>query len=166
MSGDAAKRARSDKEPAREATATAGRSAMEELLARVSEHLIGRIHGPLTLRLLLQPCVAIFFAVRAGMRDAREERPPYFWALFYDSAQRRAMLRDGWHDVGKVFVIAILLDVAYQVIVLRWIYPGETLIVAAALALVPYLLFRGTVTRIARMLRKPTAVQDVTRIER
>ncbi|HET9447722.1 MAG TPA: hypothetical protein VFO35_15760, partial [Steroidobacteraceae bacterium] len=74
---------------------------MEDILARLSENLVGRIHGPLTFRFLLQPAVAIFFAVRAGLRDAREDRAPYFWALLYDPGHRRAMLRQGWHDVGK-----------------------------------------------------------------
>ena len=123
---------------------------MEELLTRVAENLVGRLHGPLTLRLLLQPLVAIFFATRSGLRDAREDRAPYFWALLYDPAHRHEMLRQGWRDVGKVFVIAIILDIVYQVIVSHWVYPGETLLVAAVLALLPYLIVRGLVTRIAR----------------
>jgi hypothetical protein len=128
---------------------------MEELLTRVWENLIGRVHGPLTFRLLLQPAIAIFFATRAGLRDARENREPYFWALIYDPTHRREMLHQGWRDVGKIFVIAVILDVIYQLLVVRWIYPGETLIVAIILALIPYLLIRGLVTRIARpALRK------------
>lgn len=127
---------------------------MEELLTRLWDNLIGRAHGPLTLRLLLQPAVAIFLAARAGLRDAREGRPPYFWALLYDPEHRRGMLHEGWRDVGKIFVIAVVLDVIYQLIVLRWVYPGETLLVAAILALLPYLLIRGLVTRIARLTHR------------
>ena len=126
---------------------------MEETLARLAENLMGRLHGPLTFRLLLQPAIAIFFAVRAGLRDARDDRPAYFWALLNNPEHRHSMLRDGWHDVGKIFVIAIILDVIYQALVVRWVYPGEALIVAAALALAPYLLFRGGVTRIMRLMR-------------
>lgn len=129
---------------------------MEEILTRIADNLIGRTQGPLTLRLLLQPAVAIFFAVRAGLVDARDGRAPYFWALFYDPAHRNEMLREGWRDVGKVFVLAIVLDVIYQVIVLRWVYPGETLVVAATLALLPYLLVRGSTTRLARLHTKET----------
>ena len=135
---------------------------MEDIIARFAENLVGRLHGPLTLRLLLQPAVAIFFATRAGLRDARGNRPPYFWALLNNPEHRRDMLREGWHDVGKVFLIAIVLDIVYQLIVVRWIYPGETLVVAAALALAPYLLFRGAVTRIARLLRGTPAPQENT----
>jgi hypothetical protein len=126
---------------------------MEELLTRISEDLIGRVHGPLTLRLLLQPTIAIFFAVRAGVRDARQDRAPYFWALLNNPVHRREMLREGWRDVGKIFVIAVVLDIIYQLIVIRWVYPGETLVVAAALALLPYLVVRGLVTRIVRLAK-------------
>ena len=41
-------------------------------------------------------------------------------------------------------------QVIYDVIVYRWVYPGQALIVAAVLAFVPYLMIRGPATRIAR----------------
>jgi hypothetical protein len=50
--------------------------------------------------------------------------------------------------VGKVFVIAIIIDGIYQYKVLRWFYPLEALSVAAILAFVPYLITRGPVNRI------------------
>jgi hypothetical protein len=52
--------------------------------------------------------------------------------------------------VGKVFVLAILIDAVYQFIVLRTFYPGEAVIVAAILAFIPYLLIRGPANRLAR----------------
>jgi hypothetical protein len=39
------------------------------------------------------------------------------------------------------------MDVIYQVIALHRIYPGEVLLVAAVLAIVPYLLLRGPINR-------------------
>jgi hypothetical protein len=50
--------------------------------------------------------------------------------------------------VGKIFIIAIVLDGIYQYMVLGWFYPGEALVVAFVLALVPYLLLRGPVNRL------------------
>ena len=76
--------------------------------------------------------------------------PPYFWALFTDAAHRAAMLRDGWKSIGRVFIFGIVMDVVYQIIVFRRFYPVEALVVAAVLALVPYLLIRGPVTHSAR----------------
>jgi hypothetical protein len=48
---------------------------MEELLTRVWEMLIGREHGPLAFRIIIQPMVAAFLAIRTGLRDARAGRP-------------------------------------------------------------------------------------------
>jgi hypothetical protein len=121
-----------------------------EFSARVWEMLIGRIDGPLTLRLIFQPTVAAIFAIRAGLKDARQGRTPYLWSVYTNPAHRRDLLRDGWKDIGKVFIIAVVLDVAYALIVHRWIYPEQALLVGTALAIVPYVLIRGPVTRITR----------------
>jgi len=123
---------------------------MEEIFTRVWENLIGRISGPMTFRLILQPIMAVIFAIRAGLKDAKEGRPPYFWALFTHPAERRQLLRDGWKSVGRVFILAIVIDAVYQFIVCRCFYPGEALIVAFVLAIVPYLLVRGPVNRIRK----------------
>ena|SRR5208282_712376 len=120
-----------------------------DVLTRFCENLLSRFTGPMKFRLVLQPAMSIFFAVRGGLKDAREGKPPYFWALFTDPAQRDEMLRNGWKAVGKVFILAIVLDCIYQLIVLHWIYPGEALVVAVVLAFIPYLLVRGPVNRVA-----------------
>lgn len=118
--------------------------------------LVGRSIGPMKLRLILQPTVAAIFAIRAGLTDAREERSPYFfWAVFTNPKRRPEVLRQVWQDMGKVFVVALVLDVVYEWIVYRWVYPGQALIVATGLAFIPYLLIRGPVTRIMRRLRRP-----------
>ena len=126
---------------------------MDDLLTRVWEHLGGRIGGPLTFRLILQPLVAAALAVRAGLLDARTGRPPYLWAILTNPAHRRDLLREGWKAVATVFAVAVVIDVAYQLIVFRWVYPGEVLIVAFLLACVPYLLIRGPANRIASAFR-------------
>jgi hypothetical protein len=131
---------------------------MEHLLTRIWENLGLRISGPLKLRLVLQPAMAFFFAIRSGLRDARDGKPAYFWALFTDVGERRAMLRDGWKSVGRLFIFAMVVDVIYQYIVQRWVYPGEAVLVAMILAIVPYLIVRGPVNRIAR--RRRNAIKE------
>src|SRR5262249_10947572 len=125
-------------------------NTLDHLFSREWVDLAGRVGGPLTFRFILQPVVATVLAIRAGRNDAREGRPAYFWALVVDPAHRRYLLQQGWKDAGKVFVLAVVLDVIYQLIVFRWVYPGETLIVATTLAIVPYLVVRGPANRIAR----------------
>jgi hypothetical protein len=125
---------------------------MDEL-ERIWTNLVGRISGPLSFRLVLQPAVATFLAIQAGLRDARAGRPPYIWAIFAHPDERRGLLREGWAAIGKVFVLAVVIDVVYQYIALRWVYPGEALLVAFLLACVPYPLIRGLVDRLVRSRR-------------
>jgi hypothetical protein len=123
---------------------------MEGFFTWAWTNLVGRVDGPLSFRLILQPVVAIFFAIRDGRRDAREGRVPYFWAIFTEPERRGALLREGWKAVTKVFVLAAIMDLIYQYLVLGWLYPVAALFVAFSLAFVPYLLLRGPVNRIAR----------------
>lgn len=126
---------------------------MEEILKRVWENLVGRSVGPMNFRLVIQPVVAIILAIRAGVKDAREGRPAFFWAVLSHRHYRPELLRHGWQDVGKVFILAMILDAIYQLIVHRGVYVLEMLIIATVLAIVPYILVRGPVNRIAR--RRP-----------
>ena len=136
------------------------KTAVDEILSRQLNDLIGRLTGPLTMRLFLQPAVAAAFAVRDGLKDARQGRPPHFWRLVTgppDARRRRA--KETWQAVFKVFVMAVLLDCVYQWRVFRFIYPVESMITATILAIVPYILLRDLTNRIARRMRKqPEAV--------
>ncbi len=125
------------------------------MVSSVSElwnEIASRSGGPFGFRFYLQPLMAILCATRDGVRDARTGRPAYLWSLFTDRAGRRQRLRDGWRSVGKIFVLAIVLDLLYQVFVLKGFRPVQGLLVAVALALVPYVLLRGPVSRIFRRL--------------
>jgi hypothetical protein len=62
-------------------------------------------------------------------------------------------LTEGWKAVGKIFILAVILDLIYQLIVFRRIYPVETLDVAFILAVVPYALLRGPFNRLSRLWR-------------
>lgn len=123
---------------------------MEDWLTRIWTDLLGRVSGPMTFRLILQPTMALIFAIRDGMKDAREKRPPYFHTIFHDPAQRRPLLLEGFKAVGRVLVLGVVMDVIYQYIVFRWFYPLEALLVALILAFLPYLLLRGPANRLAR----------------
>jgi len=138
---------------------SAGINALNGMLAafvssnvwdRVGTQLLARVTGPMKFRLVLQPCMAAFFAIRSGIADAKTGKSPYFWTMVSDPTERAELIKDGWKSVGKVFILAIVLDVIYQVIELHFVYVGEAIIVAFILAILPYLILRGIVTRIAR----------------
>jgi hypothetical protein len=119
-------------------------------LPRFWTDLAGRLTGPLTFRLLLQPAMATLYAIRDGMKDAYDGRPAYFWAIFTQPGSAWPLLREGRKAVGRVMALAVLMEVIYQVIVFRWIYLGQLVVVVLALAFLPYLLLRGPVNRITR----------------
>src|SRR5258708_784910 len=115
---------------------------MGEILRRVWGNLIGRLAGPMNLRFIIQPAVATILGIGGGLRDANENRPPFLWAILSNPNHRDELMREGWKDVGKVFMLSAILDVIYQLIVHRGVYTLELLITAVTLAVVPYILVR------------------------
>jgi len=122
---------------------------VDNLFSDMWEGLVDRTSGPLKFRFFLQPSVAIFLAIRAGLRDWRQGKAPFFWDFLADSSTRKDLFRDFKKSVGKLFLLACLLDCIYQLIVLHWVYPFDAVIIAALLSIVPYLLVRGPINRIA-----------------
>jgi hypothetical protein len=133
-----------------------GANAMDDIWTRVGEQLMARVSGPMHFRLVLQPGMAAVLAVIGGIRDAKMGNPPYLWALMTDHAHYKEMLKDGWKSIGRVFILALILDAIYQAYELHFFYVGEAIIVAIVLALVPYILLRGIVRRIASKWLGPT----------
>jgi len=127
-------------------------------LVRIWRDLGGRVGGPMSFRFLLQPAMAALFAARGGLADAHANKPPYFWAIVHDPAHRRELVDEGWKAIARVFVLAIAMDVVYQILVFKWVYPVEALIVAFLLACVPYLLIRGSVSRLVRRVQTRKAL--------
>jgi hypothetical protein len=120
---------------------------------RFLEDLVGRFTGPMRFRLILQPGVVIVLAIRAGLEDFRENRPPYLWSMLRNKEQRRDLLRRGWRDVRTVFRVCLVMDVIYQLIVRHWVYPLELLLTGVFLAFIPYVLVRGPIARIIRAIK-------------
>ncbi len=125
---------------------------MLEAIARGWENFLARPEGVLNLRFIIQPVLATIIALRAGLQDARLGRPAYFWAALTNSDQRRALLHGGWKDLRTPFLASASLDAIYQLIVHRGIYMLELLFTATLLVLVPYVILRGPINRVARLL--------------
>jgi len=131
--------------------------SISETVSRAAEQLLGRASGPMHLRLLIQPLMATLLATRAGLKDAREGNPAFLWALLSNpGAERKELAKSGWKDISKAFLLALAMDTVYQLIALRTFYVVQTLLVATGVCLIPYLLLRGIVTRVARLFTRPT----------
>jgi hypothetical protein len=64
------------------------------------------------------------------------------------------LLKEGWKELTRVFIIAVVVDLIYEKMVFDEIRPGQSLVVAAVLALLPYPLLRGLANRIIRRWRR------------
>ena len=122
-----------------------------ESLTRAVDELLGRASGPFHFRLILQPVMASIFAIRAGIRDAREGKPAFLYTFVVHADRRKKLAALAWADVGKIFILAIVLDTVYQLVVFHAFRSLQTLIVAVVLSLIPYALVRGPAMRIARL---------------
>lgn len=116
--------------------------------------IVGRQQGPLSFRLILQPVMAAIIAVRSGIKDARAGRPPYGWHVLTHPEARGEGMRSAWKDLSKLFILAIVLDVVYQVIVYSRVRPLAALLIALILAVPSYVLVRGPANRLARRFGK------------
>ena len=94
--------------------------------------------------------MATLLAILDGLKDARAGRPPYLRTILSDPSQRAAYLREGLKRLSRVIVFALVMDAIYQFMVLRRFYLGEALVTVFVLAVLPYVLIRGPVDRIAR----------------
>jgi hypothetical protein len=127
---------------------------MNDWLHQTWQEIAARPEGPLAMRFYLQPSMSTFFAIRDGLKDARKGRPPYFWSVFTDPTHRTDLVQDGWRSIGKIFILAAALDILYQLIVMHELRPLQTILIATLLAVVPYLIVRGPINRIAMWLRQ------------
>lgn len=128
--------------------------AIMEIVNRAVGELLGRSSGPLHFRLIIQPIIAAIIAIRAGIRDAKTGQSPFLWTYLTSPAERQRLVQSGWKDIGKVFMIALVLDTVYQLAVLHGFYIVQALMVAVAVAVLPYILLRGLVTRVTRGRRR------------
>src|SRR6478735_1717086 len=129
-----------------------------EVLRQFWHDLIERPDGPMRFRFFLQPLMAVIAAIHDGREDAQAGRSPYFMTVLRNPQERVGRLREGLNATARIILLGLVMDVIYQLIVLKTFYPNEALVVAVLLAFVPYLIIRGLVLRVARSrIRGPRA---------
>ncbi len=132
---------------------------MADLWTVIADQVQDRVSGPMKFRIVLQPLMATFLAIRSGWADAKSGKDPYFWSFLITRGNRLDLVKDGWKSVGRLCILAVVLDLTYQILVQSSIHLRAALFVAIVLAIVPYVTLRGIVNRIAvHLIRRPTAV--------
>ncbi len=90
---------------------------MLDLLRLGGDQLVGRFRGPLNFRLLVMPTVVTIIALRAVWRDLRDGRPAFLGIWIQDPVERKRVFHGWFKDVGRIFLIAIVLDITPYVLV-------------------------------------------------
>lgn len=121
----------------------------EAALQRFWHDLVARPDAPMRFRFILQPLMASAVAIRDGLRDARGGHSPYFWTMVSVPHQRVARLNEGLNATARIIFLGLVMDVVYQLVVLRTFYPNESVVIAVVLAFLPYVIVRGPARRIA-----------------
>lgn len=118
-------------------------------LQRFWHDLVARPDAPMRLRFILQPLMASAAAIHDGLQDARMGRPPYFWTMLSAPEKRIGRLNEGLNKTARIILLGLVMDLIYQLLVLKTFYPNESVVVAVLLAFLPYVIVRGPVRRIA-----------------
>ena len=115
----------------------------------VATELAQRVNGPFHLRLLLQPTMALLFAVRDGRKDAKEDSDPYLRRLMGGKTERREAVSSAWASLAKILVMAVVLDSAFQFVTEHQIQLVQSIGIACLLCILPYSIMRGPASRFA-----------------
>jgi len=118
--------------------------------ARLWQNLFDRPGGPMVFRFFLQPTMSAIAAWRDGVSDARAMRTPFFEGALRDPAQRTVRLNEALVATARIILLGLVMDGIYQAIEFKTFHPAEAVIIALALAFVPYVILRGLVARAAR----------------
>jgi hypothetical protein len=123
----------------------------------VEEYLRQMWEGPGHFRFLLQPALAIALAIRDGVRDAKQGKPPFLvWLI----AHRVSWAERLWlliRHLALPLCLAVGMSFAFQIDIQGRFRPVPALGFAIFLVLLPYILVRAASNRAARTLSKRKA---------
>jgi hypothetical protein len=116
--------------------------------------IVARLDGPFHFRFIVQPSVASILAIIDGVKDARMGKPAYYWALIVDQGDRTELIKDGWKSIFKVFILAMVLEAAYQLKLGHLDYRGYVFVAAFGLQLCRISCCGGRLIDSSKCLRK------------
>jgi hypothetical protein len=117
---------------------------------RFLHDLIERTDAPMRFRFILQPTMAAIAAIRDARRDAVAGRGPFIWTVVSKPEERMPRLREALNATARIILLGLVMDVIYQVLVLKTFYPDEAAVTALMLAFLPYAIIREVFLRVAR----------------
>ncbi len=127
---------------------------MNGVFQTVVERVIARVTGPLSLRFVLQPAMAILLGIRDGRLDARAGAPPFGWALVFKKGSRGAAIKSALHALLVPIVVGRVMVAVAQYLIFHQVRPGFALLVGTLVMGLPYVAARGISNRIITAMKK------------
>lgn len=123
------------------------------MLDTLAERVIARLVGPMSLRFVFQPLVAVLLGIRDGAMDAKAGEPPFIIDLIVDRDNRRTKLAEVLKSLSKTIIIATVFDMIAQYLIFDQVRVIPAIVVGVFLLSVPYSLARGITNRIVTARR-------------
>lgn len=108
------------------------------------------VGGPGTLRFIVQPAIAIVLGIVHGVRDHRQERPPYLIGLLHARGARVSHLLVGLRAIVVPLCLAVLGSYVFQYVIRRHINIVYGLEYAVLFVAIPYFVTRALANRARR----------------
>ncbi len=121
-----------------------------ETQARLWRDIFDRPGGPMSFRFVLQPTMALIAALHDGIADARSGRRPYLHTVLTDPAARVERTMEGLYAISRIILLGFAMDAIYQWREFGTFFPAEAVVITLILAVIPYVILRGPIARIAR----------------
>jgi hypothetical protein len=122
----------------------------------IFERFVARFTGPMNLRFIVQPAMAILLGIRDGIHDSKEGEIPFLWALCTRREGRKDQLKKAIKRLTIPLAIAIVLDGIVQYLLFQRVRVLGAVIIGTAIMGLPYSIAREITNRIAstRVRRK------------
>lgn len=127
-----------------------------DFLLDVLNRVFARLTGPLNLRFILQPIMAIALGIRDGIRDAKSGTPPFVSAILADPKAHKAHIRKALRSLLVPLVVATVLDGISQYLLFGWIRVSGAVVMGATLMGLPYIVARALTNRIVSRRSRPS----------
>lgn len=123
------------------------------------QRFMAQLAGPMNIRFILQPALAMLLGVRDGVRDARAGKPPFVWYLIVRPAGRQRQLKQALRRLMIPIIVAIAMDGIVQYLLFHKVWVLGAMVVGITIIGLPYSLARALTNRILST-RRPTPFES------
>lgn len=118
------------------------------------QRIIERFTGPLHLRTILQPLIAIFLGITNGRADFKSNHPPFFLDMVSDKINRNQKMKMAYRSILTPLFIGVIVDAIFQYLVFSKIHFFGAILAGIILIALPYTISRGFTNRLLRRYNK------------